>query len=87
MAELGDDEQDIHLKTLAKLSNYEIFFTGLIYKEIKDSLDNKNHVYFNNEDDFPIKYLTKQLEARKKIYFKGSRSSKMERYLKILLDD
>ena len=87
MAELGDDEHDIHLKTLSRLSKYEIFFTGLIYKEIKDSLDNKNHVYFNNEDDFPIKYLTKQLKARKKIYFKGSRSSKMERYLKILLDD
>jgi UDP-N-acetylmuramyl pentapeptide synthase len=87
MAELGSEEREIHYNLIKKLSKYEIFLTGDIYIGLKDRLENRKVGFFQNEQDFPNEYLSKQLKAGKKIYFKGSRSSKMERYLKILLDD
>ena len=87
MAELGDKEHEMHFDLIEKLSKYEIFLTGPIYNGLKDKFENNKVEFFQNEKDFPIEYLSKQLKAGKKIYFKGSRSSKMERYLKILLDD
>ena len=87
MAELGSEEREIHYNLIKKLSKYEIFLTGDIYIGLKDRLENRKVGFFQNEQDFPNEYLSKQLKAGKKVYFKGSRSSKMERYLKILLDD
>ena len=87
MAELGDKEHEMHFDLIEKLSKYEIFLTGPIYNGLKDKVENNKVEFFQNEKDFPIEHLSKQLKAGKKIYFKGSRSSKMERYLKILLDD
>ena len=87
MAELGDKEYEMHFDLIKKLNKYEIFLTGAIYNGLKDKFENNRVEFFQNEKDFPIEYLSKQLKAGKKIYFKGSRSSKMERYLKILLDD
>lgn len=87
MAELGDKEYEMHFDLIEKLSKYEIFLTGPIYNGLKDKFENNKVEFFQNEKDFPIEHLSKQLKAGKKIYFKGSRSSKMERYLKILLDD
>ena len=43
--------------------------------------------FFENKEDFPKNYLIKQLKAGKKVYFKGSRSSKMESYLELLVND
>ena len=87
MAELGDKEHEIHFDLIKKLNKYEIFLTGSIYNGLKDKFKNNKVEFFQNEKDFPINYLSKQLKAGKKIYFKGSRSSKMDRYLKLLLDD
>tara|TARA_X000000368_G_scaffold175266_2_gene138208 strand:+ start:14818 stop:15975 length:1158 start_codon:yes stop_codon:yes gene_type:complete len=87
MAELGDKEYEIHFDLIKKLNKYEIFLTGAIYNGLIDKFESNRVEFFQNEKDFPIEYLSKQLKAGKKIYFKGSRSSKMERYLKILLDD
>ena len=87
MAELGDKEHEIHFDLIKKLNKYEIFLTGAIYNGLKDKFENNKVEFFQNEKDFPINYLSKQLKAGKKIYFKGSRSSKMDRYLKLLLDD
>ena len=87
MAELGDKEHKIHFDLIKKLNKYEIFLTGPIYNGLKDKFENNKVEFFQNEKDFPINYLSKQLKAGKKIYFKGSRSSKMDRYLKLLLDD
>ena len=40
--------------------------------------------FFENENDFPRKILSTKLDEGINLYFKGSRSSKMERYIDII---
>ena len=58
-----------------------------IFKEVIKKIPSKNINFFENKQDFPKNYLIKQLKAGKKVYFKGSRSSKMESYLGLLIND
>ena len=87
MAELGEDENKKHEKVLNHLADFQIFLTGKIFKEVSKKIFNKNLNFFENKQDFPKNYLIKQLKAGKKVYFKGSRSSKMESYLELLIND
>jgi len=87
MAELGDDKDKIHLKVLEQLTNYKIFVTGKIYNRISKKINSKNIVAFNNIKDFPKEILSKMLFEGKNLYFKGSRSSKMESYIEALIND
>jgi UDP-N-acetylmuramyl pentapeptide synthase len=87
MAELGDDKDKIHLKVLEQLTNYKIFVTGKIYNRISKKINSKNIVAFNNIKDFPKGILSKMLFEGKNLYFKGSRSSKMESYIEALIND
>ena len=87
MAELGEDENKKHEKVLNHLADFQIFLTGKIFKEVSKKIFNKNLNFFENKQDFPKNYLIKQLKAGKKVYFKGSRSSKMETYLELLIND
>jgi len=87
MAELGDDEKNIHATLLNQLDDYQIYFTGKIFESLKENIKNQKHIFFKGKQDFPVDYLAKQLKVGKKIYFKGSRSSKMEIYLNMLLND
>ena len=87
MAELGGDENKKHENVLNQLADFQIFLTGKIFKEVSKKIFNKNLNFFENKQDFPKNYLIKQLKAGKKVYFKGSRSSKMETYLELLIND
>jgi len=87
MAELGVDENKKHEDLLNHLADFQIFLTGKIFKEVSKKIDNQNVNFFENKQDFPKDYLIKQLKAGKKVYFKGSRSSKMEKYLELLVND
>ena len=87
MAELGEDEYKKHEKLLSQLADFQIFVTGKIFKEVIKKIPGKNINFFENKEDFPKNYLIKQLKAGKKVYFKGSRSSKMESYLELLIND
>ena len=87
MAELGEDENKKHENLLSKLADFQIFVTGKIFKEVIKKIPSKNINFFENKEDFPKNYLVKQLKAGKKVYFKGSRSSKMESYLELLIND
>ena len=87
MAELGVDENKKHEDLLNHLADFQIFLTGKIFKEVYKKIDNQNVNFFENKEDFPKDYLIKQLKAGKKVYFKGSRSSKMENYLELLIND
>jgi len=87
MAELGVDENKKHEDLLNHLADFQIFLTGKIFKEVSKKTDNQNVNFFENKQDFPRDYLIKQLKAGKKVYFKGSRSSRMENYLELLLND
>ena len=87
MAELGEDENKKHENLLRQLSDFQIFLTGKIFKEVIKKITTKNVNFFENKQDFPKNYLIKQLKAGKKVYFKGSRSSKMETYLELLIND
>ena len=87
MAELGEDENKKHENLLRQLSNFQIFLTGKIFKEAIKKISCKNINFFENKQDFPKNYLIKQLKGGKKVYFKGSRSSKMESYLELLIND
>ena len=87
MAELGDDEIRKHEDLLNHLGDFQIFLTGKIFKKVTKKIDNKKVNFFENRQDFPKDYLIKQLKAGKKVYFKGSRSSKMEHYIELLIND
>ena len=87
MAELGEDENKKHENLLSKLEDFQIFITGKIFIEVIKKKSSKNINFFENKQDFPKNYLIKQLKAGKKVYFKGSRSSKMESYLELLVND
>jgi UDP-N-acetylmuramoyl-tripeptide--D-alanyl-D-alanine ligase len=87
MAELGDDEIRKHEDLLNHLGDFQIFLTGKIFKKVTKKIDNKKVNFFENRQDFPKDYLIKQLKAGKKLYFKGSRSSKMEHYIELLIND
>ena len=82
-----DDEKNIHATLLNQLDDYQIYFTGKIFESLKENIKNQKHIFFKGKQDFPVDYLAKQLKVGKKIYFKGSRSSKMEIYLNMLLND
>mgnify|MGYP001179716370 CR=1 FL=1 len=87
MAELGKDEISIHADVLIKLKEYEIFVTGNLFKKALKQLKNSDVSYFDGLEDFPKQTLIKKLDAGKNLYFKGSRSSKMEQYLNLIIDD
>ena len=57
-----------------------------IWKLKKKSNENKTETkeIFENENDFPRKILSTKLDEGINLYFKGSRSSKMERYIDII---
>ena len=87
MAELGDDEKRKHKNLINELSDFQLFLTGKIFGEIIKEISRKKINFFKNKEDFPKNYLINQLKAGKKVYFKGSRSSKMEDYLELLIND
>ena len=87
MAELGKDELNIHIDVLINLKEYEIFVTGSLFKEAIKQLETSNVKHFNGLEDFPKETLVKKLDAGENLYFKGSRSSKMEQYLNLIIDD
>ena len=84
MAELGKDELKIHCDLLKKLEGYEIFVTGKIFYECLKTQKRDKLYFFENENDFPRKILSTKLDEGINLYFKGSRSSKMERYIDII---
>tara|TARA_B100000965_G_scaffold127993_1_gene106531 strand:- start:811 stop:1968 length:1158 start_codon:yes stop_codon:yes gene_type:complete len=87
MAELGKDELSIHVDVLIKLKEYKIFVTGNLFKEAIKQSKFLNVTYFHGLEDFPKQILVKKLDAGENLYFKGSRSSKMEQYLNLITDD
>ncbi len=87
MAELGKDELSIHIDVLTKLKKYEIFVTGSLFKKAIEELNPSNVNYFTNQEDFPKKTLITKLLAGENLYFKGSRSSKMEQYINLIIND
>ena len=70
-----------------ELAEYEIFVTGSLFKEAIKQLKTSNVKHFNGLEDFPKETLVKKLDAGQNLYFKGSRSSKMEQYLNLIIDD
>ena len=87
MAELGDTEDKLHLSTLNELKEYQIFVTGNIFKKVFSKADSKQLTYFQGITDFPKDIFVKLLKEGKNLYFKGSRSSKMENYIEALIND
>ena len=87
MAELGPNELSLHRDLLKSISEFEIFVTGKIFKQVYSEIGIGKINFFADVNEFPKKYLDKQLKSGKKIYFKGSRSSKMENYLELLVND
>ena len=86
MAELGDTEDKLHLSTLNELKEYQIFVTGNIFKKVFSKVDSKQLTYFQGITDFPKDIFVKLLKEGKNLYFKGSRSSKMENYIEALIN-
>tara|TARA_X000000950_G_scaffold29474_2_gene31869 strand:- start:26180 stop:27343 length:1164 start_codon:yes stop_codon:yes gene_type:complete len=86
MAELGGSEKKIHEEILKKLSKFEILVTGKIFGEIAKKKELSNIIYFRDIKSFPSKYLLTKLQNNKKLYFKGSRSSRMEIYINALIN-
>ncbi|URQ65587.1 UDP-N-acetylmuramoyl-tripeptide--D-alanyl-D-alanine ligase [SAR86 cluster bacterium] len=84
MAELGDKELEIHINLLRVLKNKSVYVTGNLFKKASDILSLKSITYFKNEYDFPKETLLERLRNNEKVYIKGSRSSRMERYVDIL---
>ena len=87
MAELGKDELNIHIDLLKNLKEYQVFVTGDLFKKAIKQSEKPNAKYFNGSYDFPKELLLKKLEEGKNLYFKGSRSSKMEQYLNLIIND
>ena len=87
MAELGKDELNIHIDVLTNLKEYEIFVTGSLFKEAIKQLETSKVKHFNCLEDFPKETLIERLDDGYNLYFKGSRSSKMEQYLNLIIDD
>ena len=87
MAELGDAEEKLHLSTLNELKEYQIFVTGNIFKKVFLKAEPKQLTYFQGISDFPKDIFVKLLKEGKNLYFKGSRSSKMENYIEALIND
>ncbi len=87
MAELGKNEINIHIDVLESLKEYEIFVTGKLFKEALKQLEILNVKHFSGLEDFPKETLVKKLDAGENLYFKGSRSSRMEQYLNLIIDD
>ena len=46
----------------------------------------ENILHFSSLESFPREYLIKKLKKSKKLYFKGSRSSRMEIYIDALIN-
>tara|TARA_B100000963_G_C22585295_1_gene652796 strand:- start:349 stop:1512 length:1164 start_codon:yes stop_codon:yes gene_type:complete len=86
MAELGKKEKQLHKEVITKLSKFELVVTGKIFEETLRKLNLKNILYFSDLKSFPREYLIGELKKSKKLYFKGSRSSKMEIYIDALLN-
>ena len=72
---------------LKNLKEYEVFVTGDLFKKAIKQSEKPNAKYFNGSYDFPKELLLKKLEEGKNLYFKGSRSSKMEQYLNLIIND
>lgn len=87
MAELGESELDEHVKILDHFHEYKIWVTGRIFKKAVAKTKSKNVKYFENEKEFPTAGLRLLLQNNENLYFKGSRSSKIERFIKLLLND
>ena len=87
MAELGEDENKKHENLLSQLEDFQIFITGKILKKLSRKNLAKILIFLKINKIFQKNYLIKQLKAGKKVYFKGSRSSKMESYLELLVND
>ena len=87
MSELGESELDEHIKVLDHFHEYKVWVTGPIFKRAIAKTKSKNLNYFENERDFPTAALRLLLQNNENLYFKGSRSSKMERFIKLLLND
>ena len=87
MAELGESELDEHVKVLDHFHEYKVWVTGPIFKQAVFKTKSKNVNYFENEKEFPSTVFRLLLQNNENLYFKGSRSSKMERFIKLLLND
>lgn len=87
MAELGPNELNQHIEILDYFNDYKIWVTGPIYKEAKNLCKTKSVNFFEGEDDFPKEELKLALQTNNNLYFKGSRSSKMERFIKMIIND
>ena len=87
MAELGESELDQHVKILDHFHEYKVWVTGPIFKQAISKTKSKNVNYFENEHEFPSAAFRLLLQNNENLYFKGSRSSKMERFIELLLND
>ena len=87
MAELGESELDEHVKVLDHFHEYKVWVTGPIFKQAVFKTKSKNVNYFENEHEFPAAAFRLLLQNNENLYFKGSRSSKMERFIELLLND
>ncbi|MBL6819641.1 MAG: hypothetical protein ISQ61_00115 [SAR86 cluster bacterium] len=87
MAELGESQLDDHVKVLDHFHKYKVWVTGPIFKQAITKTKSKNVNYFENEKEFPTAAFRLLLQNNENLYFKGSRSSKMERFIKLLLND
>jgi len=87
MAELGESELDQHVKILDHFHEYKVWVTGPIFKQAISETKSKNVNYFENEHEFPSAAFRLLLQNNENLYFKGSRSSKMERFIELLLND
>ena len=86
MAELGKKEKKLHEDVIKKLSGFQLILTGTIFGEIQRKMNFENILHFSSLESFPREYLIKKLKKSKKLYFKGSRSSRMEIYIDALIN-
>ncbi len=86
MAELGKKEKKLHEDVIKKLSGFQLILTGTIFGEIQRKMNLENILHFSSLESFPREYLIKKLKKSKKLYFKGSRSSRMEIYIDALIN-
>lgn len=87
MAELGPNELNQHIEILDYFNDFNIWVTGPIYREARKLSKTKTVNFFEGEDDFPKEELKLALQTNNNLYFKGSRSSKMERFIKMIIND
>ena len=68
------------------MSGFQLILTGTIFGEIQRKMNLENILHFSSLESFPREYLIKKLKKSKKLYFKGSRSSRMEIYIDALIN-